>query len=319
MFTLVRCTPTIAATLWLSAAPVALGQSGDDPASPIQEAGESAPDRQTSFSVEGIGAYHGAADVEGSAGDVSVFRAGAILGFRHAASDRLTVFGDFAQEWSDYDFENAAGLFAGASDAESPFDSLHESVLSLGFSYAIDDSWSVFGRGIVGAGYESGADFGDSIYAGGFAGFGYRFSDQLSLSFGAGALSRLEDDALVIPIVGVQWQINDDWRLETEGLGARLGWTVCDQFELHGFARYSSRDYRIDEANAYLPGGAFIDNRVLVGAGADWRPAEGITLTLEAGASVWQEFRFFNSAGDEISDRETDPQLMIRAGFEILF
>lgn len=277
------------------------------------------PPARTTFSFEGLGQFLDGADVDGTAGDVDITRLGATLGFRHSLSDSTMLTGSLRHEWSDYDFEQASGLFAGASNAESPFDSLHESGLTVGLSAQLDEQWSLFANGIVGAGYEVGADFGDSIVGGGFAGFGYRFTDNFSLTLGVGALTRLEDDALVIPLVGFRWQINDDLRLESEGISTRLVWDANDGLELSAFGRYSSRAYRMDDGNAYLPGGSFSDNRIVVGAGASWQVGEQLRLKLEAGASVWQEYRFFNESGNELSTRESDPQLMIQAGLEFRF
>lgn len=300
-------------------APAAFAQEEAGEPKPVQSAGTAESRRSTVFSLNGSATYLGEADVDDDSGEVSVFRAGGRLGFRHSASKQLTVVGAIAEEWSDYDFENAANLFPGSTSAESPFDSLHETVFTLGFDYRIDESWAVFGGGIAGFGYESGADFGDSFYAGGRAGFRYRYSDSLSLGFGAGLVTRLEDDALVVPILTVQWQIDEDWRLESDGLGAKLAWSASDDLKLHAFARYSSRDYRLDDSNSYLPGGAFSDSRFLLGAGATWSPAERFTISIEAGTSVLQTFKFYNGAGNEISERDSDPQLMLRAGLEFRF
>lgn len=297
---------------------IASGTCGQD--AQASEAGFTPPSPpSTTFSLEVLGQFLDGADVEGTAGDVEIARAGAVLRFQHSLSETLTLSGSLRHEWSDYDFEQASGLFAGASNAESPFDSVNESGLVLGLSSQIDEQWSLFASGIVGAGYEAGADFGDSVFGGGFAGFGYRFTDQFSLTLGVGVLSRLEDDALVIPLIGFRWQINEELRLESEGISTRLVWEAAEDLELNAFGRFSSRDYRMDDSNAYLPGGAFSDNRIVVGAGASWRIAEQLSLKLEAGASVWQEYKFFNASGNEVSARETDPQLMVRAGFEFRF
>lgn len=277
------------------------------------------PTPSTSLAFETLGMYLDGADVDGSTGDVDIARLGATLRFRHSLSEALTLTGSFRHEWSDYDFEQAAGLFTGASNAETPFDAVSESGITLGLTAQLDDQWSLFANGVIGAGYESGADFGDSIFGGGFGGFGYRFTDDFSMTLGVGALTRLEDDALVIPLIGFRWQIQDDLRLESEGISTRLVWEANDDLELSAFGRYSSRDYRMDDDNPYLPEGAFSDNRIVIGAAADWQVAERFTLKLEAGASVWQEYKFFNSSGDELSTRETDPQLMLRAGFEFRF
>lgn len=299
--------------------PSLFAQPETDDASPVQEAGTSESRRATAFTLSGSATYLSEGDVDQNSGEVSVFRAGAQLGFRHSASEKLTIVGSIAEEWSDYDFTGAANLFPGSTSAESPFDAMHETVLTLGFDYRIDETWAAFGGGIAGLGYESGADLGDSLYGGARAGFRYRYSDSLSLGFGAGLITRLEKDPLVLPLLTVRWQIDEDWRLESNGLAATLAWAASDDLELHGFVRFSSRDYRLDDDNSYLPGGAFIDNRFLLGAGATWAPAENFTLSIEAGTSVLQSFKFYDSAGNEISERDTDPQLMLRARIEFRF
>ncbi|MFG0294002.1 MAG: DUF6268 family outer membrane beta-barrel protein [Phycisphaerales bacterium JB050] len=300
-------------------APAVLAQADANEPSPVQDAGTAESRQSTVFTLSGSATYLGEADVDDDSGEVSVFRAGGRLGFRHSASQQLTVVGSISEEWSDYDFENAANLFPGSTSTESPFGSLHETVFTLGFDYRIDESWAAFGGGIAGFGYESGADFGDSFYAGGRAGFRYRYNDALSLGFGAGVISRLEEDTLIIPILTVQWQIDEDWRLESDGLGAKLTWSASEDLKLHGFARYSSRAYRTDENNSFLPGGAFVDSRFLLGAGATWSPAERFTISLEAGTSILQTFKFYNDSGNEISERDSDPQLMLRAGIEFRY
>ena len=308
----------LAATACVISQPSALGQDAPaDDAAPETIAPPAASD--TSFTLEVFGQYLGEGDVEGPAGDVDITRLGGSLGFRHSLSDSTVLIGSVLHEWSDYDFDRAGTLFPGASNAESPFDDLHETALTLGISTRLDNRWSLFARGIIGAGYENGADFDDSIVGGGFGGFGYKFSDEFSLSLGLGVLTRLEDDELIVPLIGFRWQIQDDLRLESEGLAANLIWETNDDLELRAFGRYTSRSYRMDDSNDYLPGGAFSDDRFIVGAGADWAVADQITLSIEVGASVWQEYEFFNSSGDKISTRETDPQLMVRAGFEYRF
>ncbi len=156
------------------------------------------PTPSTSLAFETLGMYLDGADVDGSTGDVDIARLGATLRFRHSLSEALTLTGSFRHEWSDYDFEQAAGLFTGASNAETPFDAVSESGITLGLTAQLDDQWSLFANGVIGAGYESGADFGDSIFGGGFGGFGYRFTDDFSMTLGVGALTRLEDDALSV-------------------------------------------------------------------------------------------------------------------------
>jgi len=273
----------------------------------------------TTFAVRLFGQYFVASDVDDTAGEVDITRAGAGLSFRRTVNDRLALTGSFRHEGSDYDFRDAAGLFPGSTDPESPFDNVHESRLSLGVAYQVDEAWSLFATGFVGSGYESGADLGDGLFGGVLAGFGYTFSEAFTLRLGVGVRTRIEDDALVLPLIGFRWQINESLRLESEGIALRLLWQTCDELELGLFARYSTRDYRTDEDNTFLPDGVFRDDRVTIGGSASWSPSPAFTLRLEAGASVWQEFTFLNSSGDELNSTETDPQFMVAGRLEFRF
>lgn len=273
----------------------------------------------TTFAVRLFGQYFTSSDVDDTSGEVDIVRAGAELSFRHSASERLAITGSFRHEGSDYDFHDAAGLFPGSTDAESPFDTVHESRIALGAAYQMDEAWSLFATGFFGGGYESGADMGDGLFGGAFGGFGYTFSEAFTLQLGLGVRTQIEDDALVLPLIGFRWQINDSLRLESEGIAARLLWQTCDQLELGLFARYSTRDYRTDEDNAFLPDGVFRDDRVVIGASANWSPDPAFSFRFEAGASVWQEFTFINSSGDELNSTETDPQLLLAGRLEFRF
>lgn len=274
---------------------------------------------QTSLAVQLFGEYLTAADVDDTSGDVEVARAGIQFSLRHTVSPQLAYTATLRHETSDYDFSRPAGLFPGSTNTESPFDEVHETRASLGFTYGIDEAWSIFGTGFVGAGYESGARIEDSLFGGAFGGFGYAFNDNFSLRLGLGVRTRQDDDALVIPLIGFVWQLSDDLRLESEGIASRLIWQTTDDLELSLFARYSTRDYRTDKSNDSLPDGVFRDDRVVLGARADWTPNPGFVLKLEAGASIWQRFSFYDQNDDRINRTETDPQFLIGATFEVRF
>jgi len=274
---------------------------------------------QTSFAVQLFGEYLSAADVDDTSGDVEVVRVGVRLSLRHVVNPQLAYTATLRHETSDYDFSRAAGLFPGSNDTQSPFDRVHETRASFGFIYGIDDAWSLFGTGFIGAGYETGARIEDAMFGGAFGGFGYAFSDTFSLQLGIGVRTRQDDDALVIPLIGFIWKIGDDLRLESEGIASRLIWQTTEDLELSLFARYTTRDYRTDRSNEFLPDGVFRDDRVVIGARADWTPNPGFVLTIEAGASIWQRFTFYDQNDDRINRTETDPQLLIGASFEVRF
>jgi hypothetical protein len=129
-------------------------------------------------------------------------------------------------------------------------------------------------------------------------------SGDLSLTFGIIVKTRLEDDALIVPLLGLRWSINERLTLATEGHGARLSATLSDEFTFSIFGRYEIRDFRLDE-DAALAIGIVQDTRLPLGAALEWRPTPRVSITLSAGVILEQEYTFLNENGDELADDRT--------------
>lgn len=306
------CSAITSHLLWtLLTVMIAQTASADDA---LQLPEQSEP-RATTFQFDAFGEYFLRADVDDTGSDVSVGRVGGEVSMRHRASDSLVVLAGLRLEVAEYDFGDPAGLYPGAPTSGDPLGELYEARFTLGFQYMVDKDWSVIGTGFARSSHEGGARFEDSITGGGILGFGYNFTERFTLQLGVGVLTRLEDSTTLIPLIGVRWQITDDLLLASEALGLRLTWTAHEDVSINAFAKYSSRDYRLDRDNATLSGGVLRDDRLLLGLGGNWRPAPAISLGVEAGASLWQRFRFYDDSGTELSDPNTDPQFFMGASF----
>ena len=171
--------------------------------------------------------------------------------------------------------------------------------------------------GFSSASWESSADVGNAWSGGGFGVVGFRVSDRLSLGFGAGASSQLEDDPFVFPVVTIEWQITDRLRLENEMLGVRLTFEVNDRLDLYARGAYERREYRLDDGHALIGEGVFRDTRVPLGFGVSWRPVEGLDVGLEAGASLLTELEFETSGGREVEETDADaaPYIALRVRY----
>lgn len=260
-----------------------------------------AADNDVSLSLRAAASHSFNADLDDDDGEVSVTRAGGGGEAVWNASSKLRLVAGFDSEVSWYDFE---------SDAGGAFDEVIDTALTHGLSltaiWSHTDTLSFVFFGSVNSGYETGADFGDSLtYAGGAA-VGFKVNDSLSLRLGAGVRSRLEDDVSFIPVIGVEWRINETTRLTTEGLGARLIASVNDDLDVYLRAGAEWRQYRLADDNDVLPDGVLSDLRVPVGLGVIWEPAAGLQLSFEGGAVVWQEYELRDD-DDEIADTNTDP------------
>lgn len=313
-------------TIVLGVAALALGTpaaaQGASPAAPNPPEGAKAPvaqpsgpttvvpraeetrerDARTRVTIEGQGSHAFRADLD-TAGDASVSRAGATVALDLPMGDKATLSLNLTGEASWYDFSGATGIIPGATD---PWNTLYSVAFDPRALFFVDEHWSWFIGGEVRAAGEGGADVGEALTFGGTAGARYAFSKKFALTFGVFGTSRLEDDALVLPLIGVEWQINDKVRFATRGTGGALTATVAEGWDLSLLAAWSSRGYRLEDGRALLPEGVVRDTRVPVGVEIAWSPSRSVRVALSGGVVAWQEYETLDSAGNEISTENTD-------------
>jgi len=250
------------------------------------------------------------------AGDVSITRAGVGVGFGVPLSERARLNLDIDGEYSNYNFGGATTL---SPDTTDPFDDLYSTTIAPSVFIQLDDQWTTLVGGRVTFAGESDARFSDSITGGVFAMFGRRLSADLFLSAGLLVSTRLEDDVRVIPLIGVDWRIDERWRLRTDGPGARLTYAATESLDLTLRGRWESREYRLSSGGGELSRGAFLDDRVLLSAEAAWRPTEQITVKLEGGAAVYERFKTLDRRGDRVSRQTNDPAPFVGLNVSIAF
>lgn len=256
-----------------------------------------------------------ASDLESDQGEVEVTRAafGLDLGYQLSPQWGLGLAVDNELSW--YDFDDATNVLG---RFERRFDDVSRTTISPSVRYSIDAQWTAFAAGLLTFTGESDADVGDSIVGGGTVGVRYAFSKNFALSGGLIATSRLEDDALVLPFVGVEWRINDRVTLASRGLGLELAAKVADPLTVTLGLEYASRAYRLADDGA-VPDGVLQDRRVPVAVGLRYAPARWIEVTVRGGVDVWQEYTIDDSGGQEIEEVETDPSPFVGASIEFRF
>lgn len=294
-----------------------------DPPAEAQAAQEGAPvpgteagQQRWSVTLGGDARLQFRTGLDRPSGDVQISHSGFDVVFAAQAAERLRVSVDLGFEWSNYDFDDAAGLIPGESD---PFNDLYALNLKGYGVYAFDDRWSMTVGGFGEAAGEIEADFADGVTGGFFGGVGYAFSKDLFLTLGAGFWTRLEDDPVVLPFVTLLWRIDERLRLEVNGVRGSLTWTVNEQVELalRGGAEY--RQFRLDDSRAAFESGVVRDFSVPLGLEVAWRPTARLRLSVEGGAIVYQQMKFVDDGGEEIREFNTDPAPYVGVRVEYIF
>ena len=188
---------------------------------------------------------------------------------------------------------------------------------NLGLRWRLNDNWIVFGGGQVMWSVENGGNWSDSVIGGGAAGFSYAFSRDLIIGAGLGVRSQLEDDALLYPIIVLDWQITDrlslDTRLETgwaNQSGAELVYELTDEFDVGLAVVFDYERFRLDDSGV-LPGGVGTTETLPLMFYLTWEPIPETSITGYIGATVYGRIKATNSASQDVYASTYDPTPVI--------
>jgi hypothetical protein len=302
---------SLAAFLMLPTASAAQSSEGDTPA-PL-----ATPANPFSLSLGGGYVHQFSTDVEDGPGDVSIDRAFASLSSRYALNESLSLGVRLAWEGGWYDFDESNPLSIGGA---SPWSSVHGIQLGARLNWTLDSQWSI-GVGVFGsAAGESDADVGDSLTFGGSVSAAWRANDRFTIGGGILASSQLEDDALIIPLLVIDWRITDAIRLSNvtgpeaypTGAGLELSCTALEGFDFGIGGRWESRRFRLDDEGA-APEGVGEDQGLGLWLRAGVRPTDALRIDLLAGFMLGEELELDDRDGNTIASIELDPSPFVGA------
>lgn len=220
----------------------------------------------------------------------------------------------FDWEGSWYSFEGAGTLAAVAGGA--PWSAVQSIVIAPGASFRLAERWNLRLTALVQFSGENDADAGDSATFGGIAAVGYSFSEELTLGAGVLATTRLEDDALVVPQLIVDWRPTQEFRISNfagpeafpGGAGLEAIWMPAERFELALGGRYTYRRFRLDDATpGPASGGVGTDEGLPIWLRATFRSNWGGRLDLVGGVQVAGEVALDDATGNELAKVDVEP------------
>lgn len=298
----------------LSAA--ALAQDQPPVGGPVQQA--AAASESLTFQLRARGTFAFDADIDDTDGSVSIGRAGVGLGLTFRAWERARLSLGVDEEVSWYLFDDATRIIPALPASSDPFELGLITTFSPRLSVQHNENWSWFVGGIIEFAGDPDADIGDSGTYGGYAGARYAVSETFGLTFGFVAKTRLEEDALAIPLIGIDWKVSDRVTFSTEGTTGKIAAKLSDEWSVSVSGGWELRDYRLDD-DGPVPDGVMSDSRIPIAISFEWNPSPNITLALTGGAVVWQEFEFRDEDGDDVSETNTDPAPFIGLSAQFRF
>lgn len=297
------------------AAPDARAPTSEPPAPPTDSADPAPATSPWSFTIIPRAQHTFSSDLKNGGADASVSRLGVDLDLAYQATERLGLTLNLAPEVSWYDFGAGNALVPGTDD---PFNDLYRLDIIPGARYSLNERWTLVGGARFELAGESEADAGQSATFGGYFGGRYAASERFAATFGVLVTSRLEDSAFVLPLIGMEWRITDSLTLAARGAGLRIENRINDDWSVWLGGSYESREFRLAE-DSPLPEGVVRDRRVPITIGAKWRAADRITVGLEGGAVIWQQFEIDDRNGDDVNKVRTKPAPFVGVSVTIRF
>ena len=221
--------------------------------------------------------------------------------------------------WSiGFDAEQVNYDFTAVGVGGSSFDDVTTLTLTSSYRGRIDDDSTWFAGGMVNASYEDGASLSDSIAGGVFGGYRHKVTDKLDLGLGVAVVSRLEDDVLIVPLPQIRYDMGNGWTLENQRIGLRLMYKMNDSITMGLSGEYTSRSFRLDEANA-IASGATTETKIPLAFEVRYAPNAKVNITGRVGAAFEGSLEFFNAAGTSVSTRDLDTSVFFGVGGSIRF
>ena len=256
---------------------------------------------------EGGFIYQGKGDIDGG-GSVEVLRFDIGLLGTAKLSERWRWRNAYFLGVHGYDFD---GSGFGAGD---PWDTTMNMRLGSALSYAINDTWGVSAGGIFIFSPETKANWGDSFTGGGTLGVEYRHSETLFASVGVAVISQIEDDAIVTPMVGVNWRPDPQWTLRVGSVPAsggaaaagELAYRIFEPLEIGLGLAYHQRRFRLDNSGP-APKVVGVDNNLPVRLRLGWDITQHIALHVLGGVVVAGEVELEDRRGERLRKEDYDP------------
>lgn len=266
------------------------------------------------FTLSGGATYDIETDFRGDGGSMSVFRSSSAVKIDHAFTEATSLRVGFDGEYSHYYFRNNSAV-PGADDNSDSLD-LYQFDVRPVLTHYFSPNFGLFAGVNISAAGMADADIGDSMSYAVLAGVNYKLGDNVWLGAGFVASTQLEDDAFVVPLLTLNWQVTPKLLLASEGLGFRASYKFDNEWSAYAKIAYEFRQYRLDSGEV-ISDGAITDQAIPVTVGVTYTVGDSLDISAEAGVVAWRRMKFRDSGGDDVAADETDPAPFV--GFSVRY
>lgn len=253
-------------------------------------------------------------DFDSGGGSVAVDRGFGSISLSAKPSDSYSWDLSINWEGSWYSFADGGTLSTIASG--NPWNAVQSMLIAPSATFKLSDHWNLHTTVLIQFAGENDADVSDSATFGGIVAASYSFNKDFTLGAGVLAMSRLEDDALIVPQLLIEWKPCEEFRVSNfagpeafpGGAGLEGIWQLSKNFELALGGRYSYRRFRLDDSGSSTrANGVGTDQGLPIWLRATMRADCGVRLDLIGGIQIASEMRLDDSTGNELARVDVEP------------
>jgi hypothetical protein len=246
-----------------------------------------------------------------NAGYAKATRESLLAGLDVPIGKKTALSGSFEREFSQYNFDLDP-------PSVSEIGSMHLSITRFGLivRHQLDERWSVFAIGDMTFSTENHAAWSDGMTYGGLAAVRQQVNKSFAWQVGVIARTRLEDQALILPIPGIDWKINDRLALRTaQGLTLSYDLIGDKHWLFDAGVNLENRIYRMD-GRSQLPNGIFIDRRIPLVTALTYQLWRGTFIKCSVSTPFYRQYKFCASDGTTVESLDSNyyPSFNISAG-----
>jgi hypothetical protein len=231
--------------------------------------------------------------------DASELRSELGVGFTVPLSQSLVISLSAAGRGAFFFYDGDDDALAQDLGIDRMFDELWAAEAGLGAAYRLTPDWWVFGEGRAKLAWQDGASLSDALKAGGAVGVGWQIHPRFSLALGVQVNSRIAESGVSVdPVVDFRWDLRDDMRIQSSGLGLRFEWELDPKLEFQLGARYESDRYRLDDDETTgLDDTVLRQRSVPILAILRWKPSDHWRVNFGLGSRVYQRWSIDTDPG----------------------
>jgi hypothetical protein len=297
----------LGSALLLSIGSIANAQMG----APLQQG-------ETATSLGAVYTYYADADLD-TDGDFGLQSYGVAGNYKQGLAGGHAIGFGAAAGLDKYSFSNSS-VFGN----DAPWDDIQRFALNMQYSYRIDQQQSLFVMPSVEYAGESGADFSESLRFGGIVGYVKQFSRTLTIGIGGAVYTGMEDTS-AYPIILLNWQFAQDWRLgnsyrpgPTTPAGLEFTYTGLENWQLGIGAAYTSTRFALDDSGTAREGYGENESGLIYLSGT-YAISDQSSLDLFLGTTFGGELSIEDSDGDSVASEDYDPSLVLSVAYTFSF